>query len=415
MFLDRLLWKRPYSGIHKACYSIGATKETEGPESGWELELGGGDETPCLDGLLSDKHILDMGIHDRTQATAHLLGEAVLDQWSEFFDTLSSSLPSEPAETTALFWQVQQCLERNLACSIFRSRMTGSPHSDAALWEPLLERVKRQVALLGQLTPSVTDIAMPSQEAQASQSPSGGGGTQGGGGGLGGGAKTPGSGGSDDDEHKRALDRLSYLGGVLLPFSIIPGILSLADPFGPTNNLFWVFWVITIPLVILTLIVIYADSIRKSEVWIEVAAATASEPDSTAPVAAEPNPGADPEKGEGSPAPLTGLEPSNRLFPEGPSRQKHPGPPFLHGPRWPLGPPQGSRVVVEPEWYSKLSPEARRTMWEKKELGWLGACKTLLRVYRLQDMQESADKVKGAGDVDEFPTVVPKKTRSFPF
>ncbi|CAK7209236.1 hypothetical protein SBRCBS47491_000375 [Sporothrix bragantina] len=66
---------------------------------------------------------------------------------------------------------------------------------------------------------------------------------------------------------QNALNRITYMGGILLPFSIIAGVLSMSDPFGPGDRLFWVFWVITLPITAFTLAVIYADDIRKSYIW----------------------------------------------------------------------------------------------------------------------------------------------------
>lgn len=72
------------------------------------------------------------------------------------------------------------------------------------------------------------------------------------------------------DENQRALDRLSYLGGILIPLPIISGILSMGDVYGPDGAKFFVFWAVAAPLAVLTVVLIYADTIRKSEVWVEI-------------------------------------------------------------------------------------------------------------------------------------------------
>ncbi|ERS96313.1 hypothetical protein HMPREF1624_07223 [Sporothrix schenckii ATCC 58251] len=41
----------------------------------------------------------------------------------------------------------------------------------------------------------------------------------------------------------------------------------MSDPFGPGDRLFWVFWVITLPITCFTLTIIYADDIRKAYIW----------------------------------------------------------------------------------------------------------------------------------------------------
>jgi hypothetical protein len=72
------------------------------------------------------------------------------------------------------------------------------------------------------------------------------------------------------DENQRALDRLSYLGGILIPLPIISSILSMGDIYGPDGSRFFIFWALSLPLAGLTVLLIYADTIRKAEVWVEI-------------------------------------------------------------------------------------------------------------------------------------------------
>jgi hypothetical protein len=74
------------------------------------------------------------------------------------------------------------------------------------------------------------------------------------------------------DENQRALDRLSYLGGILIPLPIISSILSMGDVYGPDGTRFFVFWAVSVPLAVLAVVLIYADTIRKAEVWVEIGA-----------------------------------------------------------------------------------------------------------------------------------------------
>ncbi|KAK4162227.1 hypothetical protein QBC43DRAFT_80083 [Cladorrhinum sp. PSN259] len=76
----------------------------------------------------------------------------------------------------------------------------------------------------------------------------------------------------EKDENQRSLDRISYLGGILLPIPIVSGILSMGDTFGPTAPKFYLFWAIALPLSLLGVLIIYADTVRKMEVWVEVTA-----------------------------------------------------------------------------------------------------------------------------------------------
>lgn len=64
-------------------------------------------------------------------------------------------------------------------------------------------------------------------------------------------------------EGRRALDRVSYMGAILLPFSIVAGLFSMAPDFGPGGRWFFVFWAVSVPIVAVTVILIYADIIRK--------------------------------------------------------------------------------------------------------------------------------------------------------
>lgn len=66
-----------------------------------------------------------------------------------------------------------------------------------------------------------------------------------------------------DKETRQSINRVTYLGGVLLPFSIIAAIFSMGGNYQPGGNQFFIFWVIAIPICMLTTTLIYADSIRR--------------------------------------------------------------------------------------------------------------------------------------------------------
>jgi len=69
-----------------------------------------------------------------------------------------------------------------------------------------------------------------------------------------------------DNETKQSINRVTYLGGVLLPFSIVAGIFSMGGDYQPGGEQFFIFWTVAIPVCILTTAVIYADSIRRMTV-----------------------------------------------------------------------------------------------------------------------------------------------------
>lgn len=69
---------------------------------------------------------------------------------------------------------------------------------------------------------------------------------------------------------EQALDRVTYLGAILLPVSVVSGMLSMNDSFQPGARLFWVFWAMSLPLIIFTVLVILIDKERVTEVWMFV-------------------------------------------------------------------------------------------------------------------------------------------------
>ncbi|KAI8964788.1 hypothetical protein F5Y11DRAFT_70662 [Daldinia sp. FL1419] len=305
-----------------------------------------------------------------------LIQDVAVHQWTEFFDIISPHISPSTNQMTALFWKAQESLERNLSSAELyeRSLRTSSaysppPYSPASDWASLLSRLSRRVSLLSHLAPIsnpnldsiITSILPPPLSNPLTKTksippteliprrrrrhrPT----------------NTPSS--SADDENKHALDRVSYMGGILLPLSIVSSILSMSDPFGPTGPLFYVFWAAGVPLVLVAILIIYADSIRKAEVWIEVAST-------------------------GSPATDTNNEKQGRAEM-----------PDLEG--------QGFRIAAlgkgededadgveemgedsfdEPAMMvEKLFKDAGSRKWQREQLGWGGACKTALRIYKLK-------------------------------
>lgn len=67
----------------------------------------------------------------------------------------------------------------------------------------------------------------------------------------------------------RSLDRIAYLGGLLLPLTVVSGILSIEGTYGPEGSAFWVFWVAAGLSSVVALLVIHADRLRALDVWME--------------------------------------------------------------------------------------------------------------------------------------------------
>ncbi|KAK4038688.1 hypothetical protein C8A01DRAFT_17257 [Parachaetomium inaequale] len=189
-----------------------------------------------------------------------VIAEVVYHRWLELFDFLEPQPPA-PCEGTAA------CYQR-----ILRSLELNDEGEDYMPWTKLITRMKYRIELLPPLqdkppapsstalkttdsTPNTPNQATESQAHTTKSSFS-----------RGGRNRRP----RRTDENQRALDRLSYLGGILIPLPIVSSILSMGGVYGPDGSRFFVFWALAVPLAGLTVLLIYADTIRKAEVWIEI-------------------------------------------------------------------------------------------------------------------------------------------------
>ncbi|KAI1102302.1 hypothetical protein F4804DRAFT_334401 [Jackrogersella minutella] len=366
LLLDRSAWSQPSSEFRKARYHVsfdpshasavftgGKPNESSTDSNTLHSEYAGkdSDEIPSFETLLREcvkeewpGDSANEGVDIRT-----VVEDVAAHQWIEFFEALPMDLPCSRAETAALYWQVQKSLERNLSNSEIRNKPL-EPAPSTSPWQLLLSRLSRRVSLLNHLTP-ITDNFQLRPGTPSSLSPSQ---TQP----LTAAALPPGTPhrrtpSSGDDANQHSLDRVSYMGGVLLPLSIVSSILSMSDPFGPGGSMFFVFWAASVPLVAVTILVIYADSIRKAEVWIEVAGSAVGE-----------------KQGSVS---MPELEHGNARIMR--NRVGH----------------EDEEVTLE-EWdepammVEKLFKDAggKTKKWRKEQLGWLGACKAVFRIYKLK-------------------------------
>ena len=261
LFLDRPLWK-------KGCGAdTGARKLRRKEVSVLNAREGGGGsserETASLEDVLFDalRHGWEAG-----DDVVDILSETVYERWLELFDVLDlRPVARRDDDTMACYWQILRSLERN---------QEGAP--DQA-WTELLSRTQRRIALL--TAPRDKPPVSPhigSREKTARMRDN---------------SKEkitrldrvdsfPRGGVSEEDrddkkaaeENRRALDRISYLGGILIPIPIVSGILSMNEMYSPEGSHFFVFWAVAIPLSILTVLIIHADTIRKAHVWVEIAA-----------------------------------------------------------------------------------------------------------------------------------------------
>ncbi len=65
------------------------------------------------------------------------------------------------------------------------------------------------------------------------------------------------------EDAQQSVNRLAYLGGIFLPFSIVAAIFSMGQEFAAGMPLFYIYWVISLPLSLGVIATIYADTIRR--------------------------------------------------------------------------------------------------------------------------------------------------------
>ncbi|KAI0517388.1 hypothetical protein F5B22DRAFT_604425 [Xylaria bambusicola] len=439
LFLDRAPWEDPTLGVSRGRYKayIGKTVPNENgiPITWNEMDIHGnmvplGDEIPSFETMLCEN--LREGCSG-PEDLLELFEDLMLDKWSDFLEASSLDPSVFSTEIAPLFSHALVCLERNLNVSrrwrgarqqaVDTSQeshflLDARPYPAKTEWEALLARLSRQTQLLSNLTTIAANP--PSRRLSAIQAANGFGISA---------VKTSEnkcdckSKNKDDNnncsydnnananrhhstsaENQRALNRVAYLGGVLLPFSVVSGILAIEEPFGPGDAQFWIFWAVTVPLTLLTLGVIYADSIRKVQVWVEVAA---SGKGSSSGGSSHLDLGLGssyelPQPDVEYAVPVTGRMavpyslsvnsvPAEAVLGaegrEGEENDGHAGgdedeePDMIVEKRWKKDSPaqQVNSGLDGDDWRKK-----KDIKWRKEELGWLGACATLFQVYKLK-------------------------------
>ncbi|KAL1865201.1 hypothetical protein Daus18300_007328 [Diaporthe australafricana] len=277
LFLDKPCWgqKGPLrkarrtgkvTKAHELANQEHLHKDRETKSHNLAVTMRKGDEIPSLDSILQDSLTTtykDGGVSQALEETAY-------EQWLELFEILSPRQRVIIPEEVFLEWRIMQALERNLdmSKSLARRQNGGGIAESTGIrpddWAGLIQRLRARVEILATMSPGVTHktsqktiSGAPVHEEKLSYVPR-----------HRPAAGTPPS--PSSDENQRSLDRVTYLGGILLPFSVVSGVLSMNEDFEPGRPLFWVFWVATIPLALFTVLVIYADKLRQVEVWAEV-------------------------------------------------------------------------------------------------------------------------------------------------
>lgn len=242
--------------------------------------IGGGGKYPSFAKTLREswEDATDFSVSADETAIVRMLAveETAYELWLDLFDVVQPqqlqqrSIASKRDETPSLAWHAMEALERNQAMSIALRRIARAHKRQTVVmvdrdsisgpdWAALIRRLEMRVALLPVQSlasfappPPVTHVA-PRVRASS--------------------LKIDDAVEEDDINDttaQRALDRITYLGGILLPMSIVASILSMNDDFAPGSDLFWIFWVVAVPLTLGTVGFIYADKLRRVMVWQEV-------------------------------------------------------------------------------------------------------------------------------------------------
>ncbi|KAG7406906.1 hypothetical protein Forpe1208_v012952 [Fusarium oxysporum f. sp. rapae] len=242
-----------------------------------------------------------------------LVAELIYDMWLQKLD----SLPPLGSDSVDVQWIIARALETNADITRSMERRGEFSNITSADWSNLAERLQRRMQL------SVT-VALQAHAQQAQDDPK--------------------------DSNSRSLDRIAYLGGLLLPLTVVSGILSIQSSYGPEGKSFWVFWLASGLSSLLAILIIYADHLRTLDVWMEVAASEILDLDHNKRFQANRTPSrreyyssGDPERGE---AKLTTAS-------------------------------DGGVYVVQ-----HRGDGTRGKAWRRGELGWVGAMKKMSGWYR---------------------------------
>lgn len=287
LLLDGDVWAEPGLSLRKArkrgveLVEEGEDEKTAMERKGWgglclEME----EEIPSLGDRLTENVAADA----EGCGLMEILEETVYDHWLDLFEVLTPQKQHHtPRNGTSLDWSISQALEANadMARDIALQRKRRRPEAGLLLpvqadWTHLLRRLRLRLALLATAPPKkekaprrgrgrasidLVPVPMPPRSRRRALSPR---------------PAVPidsppaSPPSSSSEENQRALDRVTYLGGILLPVSLVSSVLSMNEDFEPGQPLFWVFWAAACPLTLLTLLVIYADKLRRAEVWVEV-------------------------------------------------------------------------------------------------------------------------------------------------
>lgn len=334
LFLERPVWDDPDGYMKKAIRKGGGAlmkpyllkeKRVYGKNNNnkdheeWTVHLARGENIPDFETVLQDilmssssttTATTTSSVEDEEDVEVDLVDtveETAYEHWLDFFEALTPRQCPLVYDGTSLEWRALQALEGNMvmANELVRRGQRKRDDSRHPDWSALIQGLRMRVEMLPTIPPrpalqsafpgkkrATASLLLPPTTTSSSSlpkyqfsydqtlgrvpipthrklkqtqpietqpsSPT---------------TTAPPSGG---DENQRALDRVTYLGGIVLPISLVSSILSMNEDFEPGQPFFWVFWAVSVPLTVLTIVVIYADKLRRAEVWVEVSIAGGS-------------------------------------------------------------------------------------------------------------------------------------------
>lgn len=165
--------------------------------------------------LLEDVEKETFGLTDML----HYLNDLAFDSWSDLFEALRSESQTGSIDLRDLYWRTITSLEMSIDTSSALRRYYPHREWTPPDWQALLAKASRRLHLItAEITGTASNQKPTSQLDKASKDQI-----------------------SDIDEKQRSLDRVTTLGGVLLPISLTTGILGMSDPFSPVDGKFWIF------------------------------------------------------------------------------------------------------------------------------------------------------------------------------
>ena len=392
LLMDTPLWKDQALSLAKRCQVLAARSH---PRRGlmslrvpgsWVTQGQQQETLPSLEERLY-KAIKRYGEEDDKEEL--LVEPLVYWKWRELFARLPPpDSRCYSAGGGALLWQMMQSMEQNLQAFKEGAHLGNGDE----IWNDLLKRLQRTLDFATRVTftnqGTTRNKAVPSkqilEESQENPMPEA----------ILEGTYSQGELPAWEQMNRRSLDRITYLGGILLPLTVVSGILGIEGRYGPEGTQFWVFWIASFVSSSICLFIIYLDQLRGLDVWFEVTANDAVE------AVFQRYPGALPYQREsrvesvqvgGVASSASGVA-LPRVFSNRNGRVAVEEGGKLHY----LTSSGSSGRARRTIWFDK-SKGSRRNTWKKGSLGWGGAVKKAMGYYRFKGGDVRFDR-PGPGD-----------------